>query len=120
MSANVWLYFLIPVIINDAENEIDNIDEISLFDEGNQHVLELNGNLLNINANNSTIWKVEDKFKEVATELLKNWEERQTKKIYKLQLLALSMKSTIKILFSMELCSFFKKKVISSLPQRQK
>ena len=41
MSANVWLYFLIPEIITDAENEIDNIDEISLFDEGNQHVLEL-------------------------------------------------------------------------------
>ena len=80
MSANVWLYFLIPVIINDAENEIDNIDEISLFDEGNQHVLELNGNLLNINANNSTIWKVEDKLKEVATELLKSLGRKANKK----------------------------------------
>ena len=55
MPANVWLYFLIPEIITDAKNEIDNIDEISLFDEGNQQVLELNGNLSNNNANNPTI-----------------------------------------------------------------
>ena len=41
MSANVWLYFLIPKIVTDAENEIDNIDEISLFDDENQHVLEI-------------------------------------------------------------------------------
>ena len=55
LSAHFWHYFLIPEIITDAENEIDNIDEISLFDEGNQHVLELNRNLSNINSNNPTI-----------------------------------------------------------------
>ena len=55
LSAHFWHYFLIPEIITDAKNEIDNIDEISLFDEGNQHVLELNGNLSNINVNNPTI-----------------------------------------------------------------
>ena len=78
-----------------------------MFDEENQRVLELAGNLSIINADDPTLRKVEKKLKEVATELLKNWEERQTKTIREatiLRYLVLSMKSTIKILFSMKLC----------------
>ena len=39
LSAHFWLYFLIPAIITDAET--DNIDENPLFDDENQHVLEI-------------------------------------------------------------------------------
>ena len=38
-SAHFWLYFLTPVNITDAET--DNIDENPLFDDENQHVLEI-------------------------------------------------------------------------------
>ena len=103
LSAHFWLYFLIPGIITDAET--DNIDENPLFDDENQHVLEIYQLLM---------WTIPfleklKKLKELATELLKIWEKRKKKKkkFSKLQLLrylVLSMKSTIKILFSMELC----------------
>ena len=39
LSAHFWLYFLIPGIITDAET--DNLDENPLFDDENQHVLEM-------------------------------------------------------------------------------
>ena len=105
----------------DAENEIDNIDEISLFDEGNQHVLELNGNLSNINLNNPTIWKVEEKLKEVATELLKNWKQRQTKN---LQTTTFKVFATIHEINNQdpiqhEIRLRLLEKVINSLPPRQ-
>ena len=102
LSAHFWLYFLIPGIITDAET--DNLDENPLFDDENQHVLEIYQLLM---------WTIPfleklKKLKKLATELLTIWEERQKKKKFsKLQLLrylVLSMKSTIKILFSMELC----------------
>ena len=39
LSAHFWLYFPIHEIITDAET--DNIDEIPLFDDENQHFLEI-------------------------------------------------------------------------------
>ena len=45
------------------------------------YVLKLAGNLSIINVDDTILRKVEEKLTEVATELLKNWEERQTKTI---------------------------------------
>ena len=74
LSAHFWLYFLIPGIITDAET--DNLDENPLFDDENQHVLEIYQLLM---------WTIPfleklKKLKKLATELLTIWEERQKKK----------------------------------------
>ena len=74
LSAHFWLYFLIPGIITDAET--DNLDENPLFDDENQHVLEIYQLLM---------WTIPfleklKKLKELATELLKIWEKGKKKK----------------------------------------
>jgi hypothetical protein len=94
-----------------------------LFDEENQRVLELAGNLSIINADDPTLRKVEKKLKEVATELLKNWEERQTKTI--LQATTFDVFGIIHEIddqdpIQHEIMLRLLKKVINSLPPRQK
>ena len=118
LSAHFWLYFLTPVNITDAET--DNIDENPLFDDENQHVLEIYQSLM---------WtipfleKLKKKLKEVATELLKNWEERQTKTI--LQATTFEVFGTIHEINDQDpiqhgIILRLLKKVVSSLPQGQK
>ena len=54
LSAHFWLYFPIHEIITDAET--DNIDEIPLFGDENQHFF---GNLSIINVDDPILRKVE-------------------------------------------------------------
>ena len=54
-----------------AEAGTDQINEIDLFDEENQHILELAGSLPIIDANHYSLERVEKKLTEVALEVKK-------------------------------------------------
>ena len=65
--------------IQDFAELLSNAENVSLFDEENQNVLELAGSIQINNANEDTLKKVELKLQEMAKELKNRWEIRLTK-----------------------------------------
>ena len=62
-----------------AKAQGDNFEDITLFDEENQRVLVLAGELLIENVSPTTLQNVEKKLEIVAKELLQAWNQRQNK-----------------------------------------
>ena len=65
--------------IQDFSELLANVENVSLFDEENQNVLELAGSVQINDANEENLRKVEQKLQEIAKELKKRWEIRLTK-----------------------------------------
>ena len=62
-----------------AEAGTHNIDEIPLFDEDNQRVLQLRGDIQINKADHDTLTRVEKKLTKISAALLKCWNDRLTK-----------------------------------------